>query len=286
RGAAAQIWRIYLPAISGPPAQPYVSFAVIGDFGRDGLAEADVARLVGSWRPHFVVTVGDNNYPGGAANTIDANIGKHYHGFVAPYRGAYGQGAASNRFFPALGNHDWDARGARPYLDYFALPGNERYYDVTIGMVHLFVLDSDEHEPDGNTADSTQGLWLRGRLTASRSCWDLVVMHHPPYSSGHGQGTNAWMQWPYRAWGADAILAGHMHVYERLLIDRLPYFINGLGGASIQQFDTPVAGSQKRYNADYGAMLVDVTRRQATFRFFSRAGKLIDSYSLAKNCSS
>ena len=49
----------------------------------------------------------------------------------------------------------------RPYLDYFTLPGNERYYDVAIGPVHLFAVDSDPREPDGNTEGSVQARWLR-----------------------------------------------------------------------------------------------------------------------------
>ena len=49
----------------------------------------------------------DNNYPAGAASTIDANIGKHFHEFIGGYTGAYGAGSAQNRFWPSPGNHDW-----------------------------------------------------------------------------------------------------------------------------------------------------------------------------------
>jgi tartrate-resistant acid phosphatase type 5 len=283
RHPAAVARRLYIPVVGRPVPRGAVRFAVIGDYGSDSPSEADVARLVKSWRSDFIVTVGDNNYPAGAVTTIDQNVGKHYREFIAPYRGKYGPGAASNRFFPTLGNHDWDASGARPYLDYFTLPGNERYYDVTIGLVHLFALDSDDHEPDGNTASSRQGMWLQGRLAASHSCWDIVVMHHSPYSSGLSGATES-LQWPYRPWGADAVLAGHAHVYERLVVDRLPYFVNGLGGEDIHPFGTTAPGSQLRYNADFGAMLVDATRTQIAFRFFSRAGQLIDTYSLRKAC--
>ncbi len=84
------------------------------------------------------MTTGDNNYPDGAAATIDENIGQYYADFIYPYTGSYGTGAASNRFFPSLGNHDWYTTGAMPYLDYFALPGNERYYRFTRGPVEFF----------------------------------------------------------------------------------------------------------------------------------------------------
>ena len=103
-----------------PTPNPPLRFAVIGDFGEGNQAEADVAKLVQSWKPDMVITVGDNNYPDGKADTIDAHIGKYYHDFIFPYAGKYGAGATENRFFPTLGNHDWNTPGAQPYLDYFS----------------------------------------------------------------------------------------------------------------------------------------------------------------------
>jgi hypothetical protein len=120
-----------------------VRLAVIGDYGTASKKEEAVANLVKSWNPDFIITVGDNNYPDGTALTIDPNIGQYYHDFIFPYNGIYGSGSATNRFFPSLGNHDWRATGALPYLNYFTLPGNERYYDFIWGPVHLFALDSD-----------------------------------------------------------------------------------------------------------------------------------------------
>ncbi|MBZ0159711.1 MAG: metallophosphoesterase, partial [bacterium] len=125
-----------LLALSGTDAQSAsVRFAVIGDYGFAGQPEADVANLVKSWNPDFIITVGDNNYPSGAVSTIDNNIGQYYHDFISPYLGLWGPGATINRFFPSLGNHDWATTGAQPYLDYFTLPNNERYYDVVWGPV-------------------------------------------------------------------------------------------------------------------------------------------------------
>src|SRR3990172_7062669 len=117
------------PIITPSPQPQSVMFAVIGDYGENNSSEADVAALVHGWQPDFIITVGDNNYPLGAAETIDVNVGQYYHDFIYPYTGAYGGGADVNRFFPTLGNHDWYTQDAQPYLDYFTLPGNERYYD-------------------------------------------------------------------------------------------------------------------------------------------------------------
>ncbi|MCA9180264.1 MAG: metallophosphoesterase, partial [Planctomycetales bacterium] len=82
-------------------------FAVIGDYGWAGPREAAVAAMVEQWQPEFILTTGDNNYDYGTAETIDANIGQYYHGYIGNYQGDYGPGADGNQFFPALGNHDW-----------------------------------------------------------------------------------------------------------------------------------------------------------------------------------
>ena len=263
------------PALSSP-----VHFAVIGDYGLSGAAEQSVATLVKSWNPDFILTTGDNNYPSGSAATIDPNIGQYYSKFISPYSGSYGAGAATNNFFPSAGNHDWDSN-LIPYQAYFALPGNERYYDFVKGPVHFFVLDSDSREPDGITPTSRQATWLQARLATSTSPWRLVYMHHPPYSSSGVHGSTPSLQWPYQQWGISAVLSGHDHTYERIMKNGLPYFVNGLGGnSSIYPFGTPVAGSVVRYNSDYGAMLVDATDSAITFQFINRNNAGIDTFTL------
>jgi subtilisin-like proprotein convertase family protein len=272
---------ILLAGLATARAQSSARFAVIGDYGGATSAERDVANLVKSWSPDFIITVGDNNYPDGAASTIDANIGQFYHNFIYPYHGSYGAGATVNRFFPSLGNHDWYTSGATPYLNYFALPNNERYYDFVWGPVHCFAIDSDGNEPSGTSSTSTQGNWLKNKLAASTAKWKIVYFHHSPYSSGAEHGSSTWMQWPFQQWGATAVLSGHDHGYERLLINGLPYFVNGLGGESIYSFASPVSGSVKRYNGDYGAMLVQANGTTSLqFQFYSRGGTLIDTYTI------
>jgi len=264
--------------------QQAVRFAVIGDYGGDTPAEADVARLVKGWDPDFILTVGDNNYETGSAATIDANIGKHYHEFIYRYAGTYGAGSSTLRFLPSLGNHDWGNRfpepaGADPYLAYFDLPGNERYYESRAGPVHVFAIDSDVNEPDGTGSASPQALWLKNALASSGAPWKLVYFHHPPYTSGP-RGGHPEMRWPFAAWGASAVLAGHDHDYERLSVDGIPYFVDGLGGRSIQPIGPPVPESQVLFAADYGAMLVTATTAEITFRFYTRAGTLVDTHTL------
>ena len=254
------------PAPTPTPAPLVV--AVIGDYGATDPAVADVAALVKSWQPALVITLGDNNYPNGSAETLPLN--------TAPYADYIAQG----RFYPALGNHDYYTDDGQPYFDFFNLPGNERYYDFVQGPVHFFALNSDGHEPDGISAASAQARWLQERLAASTTPWQIVYFHAPAVVSRAASAVAA-MDWPFAAWGADAVLTGHAHVYERLEHDGIPYIVNGLGGQSIYRFDpTPAPGSQVRYHSNFAALRLTAAAATLRFQFISRSGEMIDDFQL------
>ncbi len=267
---------LLLVYFSEVPAQ---QFAVIGDYGIDSPEEASVASMVKGWKPDFIITTGDNNYQLGEAYTIDANIGKHYGDFIFPYKGVYGPGDTINRFFPSLGNHDLYTEDGKAYKDYFTLPGNERYYDYVKGDVHFFVLNSDGLEPDGVDENGVQAMWLKNGLEVSVSIWKIVYFHHSPFSSG-AHGNVAYMQWPFRAWGASAVISGHDHDYERINSNGLPYFVNGLGGQEKYAFNDSIPGSMSRYNGNFGAMHVVATKTEMVFRFINILNDTIDTYTL------
>ena len=284
-----------------PPApeapRPSDRFVALGDFGTGGRDEAAVAALVATRRPAFVVTTGDNAYE---PATLDEAVGRFYAPFIGAYHGAHGAGSPTNRFFPALGNHDqyrWPGHdGLADYLDYFTLPGagvvstrpsgTERYYDVRWGPVHLFVLDAN----GGDGPRSDQGRWLRAGLQASTAPWQVVVMHQSPYSSNPVHGSTPSAQWPYERWGADLVLSGHDHDYERIVRDddgdnrSLTYVVTGLGGNAPYPFGSaaPVPGSRARFDGDRGTLVVDacVTNLRATFA--TVGGRLIDGFALGR----
>jgi hypothetical protein len=255
---------------------------MIGDYGSDNSDEQAVAMLVKGWSPEFIVTLGDNDYDG--AGTYDTDIGKYYASFIGNYKGKYGSGSATNRFWPATGNHDWDANDLNDYRSYFTLPGNERYYEKQLGLVHIFAVDSDDREPDGITSSSTQAKWLKGALAASSACYKIVVFHHAPYTSGNGNGPTTELRWPFKTWGASIVITGHEHVYERLEVDGLTYLVNGLGGDSGYSFGKPVAESKFRYNAKHGAMLVKATSGDITYEFWNVSNQKIDSLTVPASC--
>jgi len=193
--------------------------------------------MIHGWAPDHVVTAGDNAY---RSVPYDEAVGRWYADYIGDYHGAYGPGSEINRFFPALGNHDFTDAGLENYLAYFDLPGagyvsssgNERYYDVVLGPVHWFMVDSYDGEPDGITADGIQATWLRDGLAASRSPWNVVVFHHAPYGSAYHKGDEV-MRWPFASWGADLVINGHNHNYERFAVDGITYVTVGLGYTNV-----------------------------------------------------
>lgn len=263
-------------------AQESVRFAAIGDYGTADANAAAVAELVAGWDPDFVVTMGDNRYS--TAGNYDQSTGQFYCAYLTGVSGgpACPSGAAPvNAFFPSPGNHDYDdAGGIDEYLAYFDLPGpgaasshtsgTELYYDVIVGPVHLFVIDSTPvRVTPGGPAVQAQVDWLQTVLGASLAAWQVVVMHHPPFSSSDDHGSQPALQYPYAAWGADVVLAGHDHTYERLVRDGILYFVNGTGGRRLGNPGEPVFGSAAMFSDEFGAMIIDANPAEMTFSFYS-----------------
>ena len=268
-----------------------VVIGVVGDFGgavegpTTAASELAVANLIKRWVPDFILTTGDNNYRRGAPDTIDPNIGQFYHDYIHPYVGAYGSGASSNRFFPCLGNHDVMTSNGVPYLNYFSLPGNERYYRYRSGPVEVFALNSNS-DPDGTSSTSTQGRWLETQLAESTAQWKLVYFHHPPYSGSIDGAGNPEMRWPFAAWGASAVLSGHEHAYARIFTNGLFYFVNGAGGEDLEFGGASGGAVQVRYNADFGAMRLQATETNLSFHFITRNDLIIDTLVLGSPAAS
>ena len=189
--------------------------------------------MINSWNSKApldgILTAGDNNFLGTQA-TMDASVGQYYSKYMFPYNGSYAPPPnARNRFYPIPGEQDWgDVCGSgsdlNPYLTYMPVL-NATYYSVVFENVHFFMIDSDCNEPYGTTATSVQGKWVQKELILSTSPWKVVVLHHPPFSSGK-KGSTRRSQWPFKAWGAHAVVSAHDYDYERIVMDGgFPFFL-------------------------------------------------------------
>lgn len=159
----------------------------------------------------------------------DNSVGRLFHDYVFPYTSAHGDGATVNKFFPVPGSSDWVSNALQDYKDFFTLPNNERYYEKVIGFVHFFFVDSSDSEPDGNTVGSKQAEWIRAKMLLSTAKWKVVVLFDAPYSKVLSKPA---LRWPFKSWGADMVISGSAHNYERFDIAGLVVINNGLGGNS------------------------------------------------------
>lgn len=293
-----------------PVAAGATSFAIIGDYGYGGTPSDEVAALVKSWNPEFIVTDGDNWYGDSIERSdLDLKVGRLYANFIGGYSGAYGNGASRQNFYVAFGDHDRDPAGRLDIeLDYFGIAalqdiagGSIRpFYSVVRGPLHIFFLNDGFNqsdvlqEPFGNTPSSPQAEWLRIGLLLSTSRWKMVVVGVSAYTSFHTASTNAAfpgdgfkaykdLRWPFKQWGADIVIGGDVHWYERLEVDGLPYITNGSGGAPRSVQNGALSPYNKFiYDGDFGAQKCTVDCNTLKMDFYNRLGVLQESFKLEK----
>ena len=280
RPSAARVTSAPTPSVSLAGS----TVAVIGDYGVDTSAEANVASLVASWGPAAIVTVGDNYYTSGGSGTgkYDLVVGKYYCAYLkgaASGTNCAGGTADVNRFFPATGNHDYSDGLIANYTAYFALPGTELVYSQVVGDVEFFFIDSEACLSSSTELDAEKS-WLQSAMGSSTAAWQVVVFHHPPYSSSSTHGSTPSMQWPFATWGADLVLTGHDHTYERLSSGGLTYVVDGLGGAGRYSFGTALPESLVRYNANWGALKLVSSATSLVGTFVSLGGTVQDTFTI------
>lgn len=186
--------------------------------GGDERTAAIVARTPGT-----VAVLGDAVYEGGSA---------------AEFRDCYSWRGVRGRTRAALGNHEYGSPGAQPARAYFRLP-ERGYYAYELGAWHVVVLNSNCAPAGGCASGSPQQRWLAADLATNAARCTLAYWHHPRFSSGlHGSDQTMASLWSTLALaGADVVLAGHDHHYERFApIDGIRSFVVGTGGRSHYPF--------------------------------------------------
>lgn len=243
-----------------------------GDIGRCGspgaAATAGVVDSVlraahGTNVQTVVVTLGDNAYPNGSAGA-----------FARCFGPTWGDTARliMRSIHPAVGNHEYVSEGASPYYQYFgsrAGPKGRGYYSYDVGPWHAVVLNS-EIVVNGRFSPvdrKAQEDWLRSDLKSHHARCTVAYWHHPRFSSG-SHGSDARLEPVWRILydeGADLILNGHDHNYERFLpqtpqgmVDStrgIIEYVVGTGGGALREFrDTPAAHSAFRLEGQFGVV--------------------------------
>lgn len=252
------------PAANNAPdysVQPQV-IAVVGDFGSGRAAESRVSKMVAKWNPSVVVTAGDNNY-----------TKKSYERMVKKY---YPQPLVA-----ATGNHDYLV-GINRFDSFFNKDSQSRNYVYHAASgADFFILDSTAGL-ESKTIRSQQESWLTQQLAISNANFKIVVLHHPPYSSSKHGSTKVY-QWPYAEMGADLVISGHDHTYERIERWSGIYIVDGTGGAKLYKCKPKlVYGSQGCDDKHYGALFLYINGYQLRGIFRDTNGRALDTFDVIK----
>lgn len=269
------------------------SFAMVSDFGDANDDVQAVADMVAGWNPGFIITGGDN-YQGTLGSDLTEGLTK-YDTYVGAYFGDYiTDDVLTNKFWPAMGNHDWHGGGtpsSEVFTTYFTLPGNERYYTFRRGPVQFFMIDPVSYEEDGVIPGSAQAKWLQVMLAASDAKWKVVVLHYPPYSGATSTTPGVLtLRWDFQDWGADLVLSGHDHCYERFDVNGLMYVICPSGGYALDpgppaDIDSEVDGIEKKAAGYgfYGAIRFNCTCETLRMEVITSLGVTMDDVTMTKD---
>jgi hypothetical protein len=262
---------VYYRPRDPPPPAPDPTIAAAGDISctqNTTCHDDETSGLMVADTPTKVLTLGDNQYESGELEN-----------FYAYYEPDWGR--LKSITMPSPGNHDPPSSG---YGTYFGMPVN---YSFDLGAWHLISLDS-----TGVTAAAT---FLESDLAKRTNRCILAYWHHARFSSGATHGNNSAMAplWDrlYAA-GADVILNGHDHIYERFAPQTpaavasptgIREFIVGTGGRALHQLGTVRANSESRFAGRFGVLRMTLHPTSYDWRFQGEDGQTYDSGST--NCS-
>ena len=217
--------------------------------------------------PAAVLALGDTQYYCGG-----------YQAFLQSYALSWGQ--LLSKTYPSVGNHEYltsggtgcdsSNQGAAGYFRYYsgaAEEGNvgQGWYSFDLANWHIIALNSNCGDAGGCSASSPQGKWLAADLAAHPSSCTLAYWHIPLFSSGGRAAPNSQYFWQslYNA-GADIVLNGHDHIYERFAPQTpsgqpdsaagIREFIVGTGGANHTSIVAPAPNSEVRIDTAFGVL--------------------------------
>jgi hypothetical protein len=191
-----------------------------------------------------------------------------------------------------VGNHEYLTAGASGYFGYFGAAASptepgctvncKGYYSYDLGTWHIIALNSMCQNVGGCGASSPMVTWLKGDLAAHPSSCTLAYWHHPVFSSGAEHGSNPKMipSWDalYAA-GAEVVLSGHDHSYERFA----PQTSSGVADPAqgIREFVVGTGGKSHYASDTNGVLKLTLHPSSYEWQFVPEAGKTFSDFGSA-----
>ena len=248
--------------------------------GGDEITAKLVVGVLEQYPGASVFTLGDNVYPNGTSQE-----------FSDCYNPSWGSFKARTR--PVPGNHDYNTANAAGYYGYYgdkAGDPNKGYYSYNLGTWHVVVVNSNCAAIGGCQTGSVQELWLRSDLKASQNQCQIVMWHHPRFSSGAVHGNADFMQDIWKAVtdnNVELVLNGHEHTYERFApmnaagaadSSGTTEILVGSGGISHYALGAKKPNSVVANSDTYGVLKLELLASSYNFKFLPEPGKpLTDS---------
>ena len=264
------------PPADRAPTSGTVTIAAAGDISDTSIGDQKrTSDLIYNKGFDAVLLLGDNQYPRGGASD--------YQNYFAPTWGRF-----KSLLRPTPGNHEYFTPGAAGYFAYFGAQAGDPskgYYSYDIGDWHLIALNTNSGcSSVPCDASSAQVAWLKADLQQSSKKCTLAYWHHPLFNSGaqHGNFTRATAFWnALYAAGADVVLNGHEHIYERFepqnpsgVLDAqkgLRQFTVGTGGIGFYGLGDAMPNSAVRQASAYGILKLTLKADSYDWEFIATA---------------
>ncbi|MCO4773295.1 MAG: metallophosphoesterase family protein [Deltaproteobacteria bacterium] len=262
------------------PAEPgsfdSVTIGIAGDSRGAYTTWASVVALMEAHDPDFYVFPGDMVDLGVVQSEWDS------------WFEATGDVLRSKVLVPSHGNHEFLATH---YFAQFSLPGNEQWFSLDYGPLHLISLN--DTVSGDNDIEVFQPNFLETDLADNDSAWTFVAHHQPMYTASTNHSSNETLRdtWSpiYDANGVDVVINGHNHLYERSVPitgdapddDGITYIVTGGAGAPLYEgTDTPwysaVANPIEHY------IIATITGPTATFVVRDLDDNVIDEFTVTR----
>ncbi len=217
---------------------------------------APVGDYVESRTDTWFLALGDLAYPDGSVEDFADCYEPHF-------------SRVKDKTLPVVGNHEYYTAGAAGYVDYFgpqAGPADKLYYSQNLGSWHIIVLNGECWRVGGCGTGDPQYQWLQQDLAANTNSCIMVAWHHAYYTSENPSGDATYMRPYYELLdneGADLLLTGHSHNYERfhrmdadnnVTSSGIRSFVVGTGGTYQRPFQFVHNGSAVRNNTTWGVV--------------------------------